>query len=336
MNTQIMQNKDLMLYKNTQIKIGNKIIKSNIMLAPMAGITDVVLRSQIRKYNPHCLLVTEMLSSEALVNNPNAEILQSKPEETPLAFQLSGHKPNLMAKAAKIIEHKADFIDINMGCPVNKVIKGGDGSALMKTPNVASDIVKAIKDNVNLPVTVKFRLGWTSETKNYVEFGKLMEESGADAITIHARTRSQMYSGSADWEAISKLKQEVNIPVFANGDIKDIQSACRCLELSKADGIAIGRGALGNPFLFKQLQHYFDTNEILPEPTLAEKISMLKEHLQEEINLRGELNGIKFFRKFYPYYIRCLKNSAGYRYILITEENHKNILDTLDKILQDG
>lgn len=317
-----------------KIKIGNIQLNSNLMLAPMAGITDTVLRSMVRQMDKECLLVTEMLSSEALVNNPTAKILESTGFESPLAFQLSGHKPHLMAKAAKIIEDRADFIDVNMGCPVKKVVCGGDGSALMKTPQIAADIVKAIKDTINKPVTVKFRLGWTFDTKNFVEFGKLMEESGADAITIHARTRSQMYAGKADWAEISKLKQEVSIPIYANGDIVNIETAIECLNLSKADGLAIGRGALGNPYIFKQIEHYFETGEILPPQTLAEKIATLKSHLDWEISHRGEENGIKFFRKFYPYYIKGIRGGGAYRGKLVTEDSYQSILTLLDEIIE--
>lgn len=320
--------------QTNKIKIGNHSLNSNLMLAPMAGITDTVLRSMVRTMNKDCLLVTEMLSSEALVNNPHAKILASVDSESPLAFQLSGHKPHLMAKAAKIIEDRADFIDINMGCPVKKVVCGGDGSALMKTPQLASDIVKAIKDTVEKPVTVKFRLGWTFDTKNFVEFGKLMEESGADAITIHARTRSQMYADKADWAEIAKLTREVNIPVYANGDIVSIESALECLKLSNADGLAIGRGALGNPYIFKQLEHYFETGEILPPQTLDEKIEALKSHLNFEISHRGEENGIKFFRKFYPYYIKGVRGGGAYRGKLVTEDNYKTIINLLDEIVE--
>lgn len=317
-----------------KIKIANLQLNSNLMLAPMAGITDTVLRSMVRQMDNGCLLVTEMLSSEALVNNPTAKILESSGYESPLAFQLSGHKPHLMAKAAKIIEDKADIIDINMGCPVKKVVCGGDGSALMKTPQIASDIVKAIKDTVNKPVTVKFRLGWTFDSKNFVEFGKLMEESGADAITLHARTRSQMYADKANWAEISKLTKEVKIPVYANGDIVSIESAIKCLELSKANGIAIGRGALGNSYIFKQIEHYFETGEILPPQTLKEKIETLKNHLNSEIEHRGEENGIKFFRKFYPYYIKGVRGGGAYRGKLVTENNYKAIIDTLDELVE--
>ena len=320
--------------KTNKIKIGNRELNSRLMLAPMAGITDTVLRSMVRQIDKECLLVTEMLSSEALVNNPHAKILESSGFESPLAFQLSGHKPHLMAKAAKILEERADFIDINMGCPVKKVVCGGDGSALMKTPEIASDIVKAIKDTIAKPVTVKFRLGWTKDTKNFVEFGQLMQESGADAITIHARTRSQMYADKADWAEIAKLVKEVDIPVYANGDIVSLETAIECLNLSNADGLAIGRGALGNPFLFKQIEHYFETGEILPPQTLEEKVQTLKAHLDWEIEHRGEENGIKFFRKFYPYYIRCVRGGGAYRGKLVTEDNYQSIIKTLDEIIE--
>jgi len=257
-----------------QINIGNKQLNSNLMLAPMAGITDTVLRSMVRNIDSDCLLVTEMLSSEALVINPNAKILDFEKSETPLAFQLSGHKPHLMAKASKIIEDKADFIDINMGCPVKKVVCGGDGSALMRTPKIASDIVKAIKDTVSKPVTVKFRLGWTHDEKNFVEFGKLMEESGVDAITIHARTRSQMYADTASWKEIADLVKEVKIPVYANGDINSIESALKCLEQSKATGLAIGRGAIGNIIFLNNLITIFRPAKFYQNKQLNKKLKI--------------------------------------------------------------
>ena len=315
-----------------EIKIGGKTLNSNLMLAPMAGITDTVLRSIIRQVDPECLLVTEMLSSEAIVINPNAKILEYTEFEKPLAFQLSGHKPHIMARAVKIIEKNADFIDINMGCPVKKVVCGGDGSALMRTPDVAVDIVKAIKDITEKPVTVKFRLGWNQDEKNFVEFGKLMEEAGVDAITLHARTRSQMYADKASWAEIAQLVREVKIPVYANGDINSVEDAIRCLEQSHASGIAIGRGALGNSYLFKQINHYFKTGEILPPQTIKEKITALKEHLDAEIKHRGEENGIKFFRKFYPYYIKGFRGGSTYRGKLVTELDYDKIIKTLNEI----
>lgn len=316
--------------KNTK-KI-DKLISSKVMLAPMAGITDYVLRSLIREHSKTCLLTTEMISSEALMQVPETRILLRDESHSPISYQLSGHKPEMMANAAKILEKYADMIDINMGCPVNKVVKGQDGCALMKNPALASDIVKAVKSAVDRPVSVKFRLGYNSEEMNFVEYGVKMQEAGADFITIHGRTRSQFYSGKADWEIIKNLKHNVDIPIFANGDILSIESAIECLEKSGADGIAVGRGVLGDVTLLSRIEHYLLTEEKLPPPSLEEKIETLKNHLAGEIKLRGEDVGIKFTRKFYPYYISGFQNAAKYRVEVITEENYSKILKILDEI----
>src|SRR5574344_623854 len=269
---------------NRNIKVGNLVIKSKLSLAPMAGITDFVLRNLVREYAKNSLITTEMISSEALVNCPDGNIIQRAENHSPIAFQLSGHKPQLMAKAAKILEKNADIIDINMGCPVRKIVGGNDGSSLMRTPELASDIVKAIKDAVSIPVSVKFRLGWSKEELNYVEFAKLMESSGADLICVHARTRAQMYGGTADWKALSQLKGEISIPYFANGDVIDVKSAINCLEDSKADGLAIGRGVLGYPQIFKDIEEYFISKKEPVNLTLNEKIKVLKQHIKMEID----------------------------------------------------
>lgn len=329
----------LPLQKNKLItKIANIEFKSCVSLAPMAGITDMPLRQLIRKFSPNCLLTTEMISSEMLMQNrpdEHEKILSYQNNEYPLAFQISGHKPFMMAKAAKILEENgASVIDINMGCPVKKVVGGGDGSALMRTPNLAADIVKAVKDTVSIPVTVKFRLGYTAAEQNFLEYAKLMEESGADAMTIHCRTRSQMYSGDADWSAISNVKDEIKVPVFANGDITSPKSAKECLELSKTDGIAVGRGVLGNPDLIGRIEHYFETGELLPEPNIFEKIQLLKKHIKTEIALRGEHVAMQFVRKFYPYYIRGIRDAAVYRGALVTEESFSKVIKILDTIAE--
>lgn len=313
----------------------------NVSLAPMAGITDYVLRNLVRKYSKTCLLTTEMISSEALINElkckkrdllaENNLILREK-NHSPIAYQLTGHKPQLMAEAAQILEKYADIIDINMGCPVNKVVKGQDGCALMRNPQLAFDIVKEVKNAIKAPLSVKFRLGYSQEELNFVEYGIKMQEAGADFITIHGRTRAQMYAGKADWLKIRELKQNVDIPVFANGDVVSIESAIECLELSGADGIAIGRGVLGDATLIFRIEYYLQTGEKLPEPTLEEKIKILKEHLDEEIKLRGDDVGIKFMRKFYPYYINSIKNAATYRSELVLEENYDKIIEKLDFI----
>ncbi|MBP7211197.1 tRNA dihydrouridine synthase DusB [bacterium] len=315
------------------IKIGNLQINSQVSLAPMAGITDYVLRSLVRKYSKTCLLTTEMISSEALAQHRDGVILNRDNDHSPISYQLSGHKPELMAMSAKKLENFADIIDINMGCPVNKVVKGQDGSALMRNPMLACELVKAIKSVVNIPVSVKFRLGYTSSEMNFVEYGVQMQEAGADFITIHGRTRAQMYAGNANWDLIKDLKKNVDIPVFANGDVVSIETAVDCLEKSGADGVAVGRGILGDPTLISRIERFLTDGVIIEPPTLEEKIELMKKHLDSEIALRGELDGIRFVRKFYPFYINKVENAAKYRYNLVREENYKMIIKYLDDIL---
>lgn len=309
------------------------LIQSKVSLAPMAGITDYVLRSLVRKYSKNALLTTEMISSEFLAQVKGGDITKRDTDHSPISYQISGHKPNLMRAAAEYLTPFADMIDINMGCPVNKVVKGQDGCSLMRNPSLAADLVKAVKDGTDKPVSVKFRLGYTLDELNFVEFGEQMQEAGAEFITIHGRTRSQMYSGVADWKSIRKLKENVDIPVFANGDILTVDDAIRCIEESGADGVAVGRASMGDPTLIGRIEHFFATGEKLPEPTLDEKIEILKEHLNQEIALRGENVGIKFFRKFYPCYIAGIKNAAKVRSVLVREENYEIIMSLLDSVL---
>ena len=315
--------------KNKKIDI-NKI---KVIQAPLAGISDVVFRGLIRKHKSNCLMTTEMISSEMLCNNPNPRIIQFEDFEYPLAFQLVGHKIDKMTNSAKILAPFASMIDINCGCPVKKVVVSGDGSAMMKTPKLACDILKSIKDATGLPVSVKCRLGWSANEENYIEFAKELESAGADFITLHARTRSQMYQGHADWNKIKLLKQELKIPVFANGDIKTIQDALDCLNLTKCDGISIGRGIMGDFTLPYRIEKYLNDGEIIPEPDLEKRIEMLKEHLTLEVQNMGEKNGIKFMRKFYNYYISTVRNASKYRCALVTLETEKEILKVLDEIL---
>lgn len=312
----------------------NTLIQSRVSLAPMAGITDYVLRSLVRKYSQNALMTTEMISSEFLAQVKGGDIIKREADHSPISYQISGHKPHLMRAAAEYLTPMADMIDINMGCPVNKVVKGQDGCSLMRNPALAADLVKAVKDGTNKPVSVKFRLGYTFDELNFVEFGQMMQEAGAEFITIHGRTRSQMYSGNADWKMIRKLKENVDIPVFANGDVTSIDSAIQCLEESGADGVAVGRASMGDPTLIGRIEHYIATGEKLPAPSIEKKIEMLKTHLDGEIELRGEKVGIKFFRKFYPYYIAGIKNAAKIRSVLVTEEDYGKIISTLTALLQ--
>lgn len=319
-----------------KLKIGNLELNSNVILAPMAGLTDTIFRKLIRKYSNDCLLTTEMLSSEAIVNNPRGNILKYEEEELPLSFQISGHKPHIMAKAAKYVNQFATTVDINMGCPVNKIVKGSDGSGLMKVPELAADIVKAVKDVVDVPVTVKTRLGWDSNSIHFVEFAKKMEEAGCDAIAIHGRTRSQMYSGEANWEIISQLRSEIKIPFFANGDIKSPEMAKKCLEMAKCDGVMIGRATIGNPDLLFRAETYLKTGELLPSLSREEKIQNLIEHLDGEMKLRRELVGIKFMRKFYAYYINSFQHASNIRQKLITSEDKNEIMYYLNAIMENN
>ena len=309
------------------------LISSKVSLAPMAGITDYVLRSLVREYSKTCLLTTEMISSEALRQVKDTDIVRKDLNHSPISYQLSGHKPFMIADGAEYLEKFADMIDINMGCPVNKVVKGTDGAALMRNPYLAQDIVRAVKERVNIPVSVKFRLGYTMDELNYVEFGQKMQEAGADFITIHGRTRSQMYSGKADWKKIAELKKNVDIPVFANGDVNSIESAVQCLEESQADGVATGRGVLGDVTLISRIEKYLTTGKYTPALTIEEKVFQAKKHLLREIEFRGEEVGVKFVRKFYPYYINGFQGASQYRGNLVKLEHFEEITKLLDEIL---
>ena len=317
-----------------ETKIGNVELKSNVALSPLAGITDFVMRQLIREYSPTCLLMTEMISSEGLMQNRDHKVIETNEKEAPVSFQIEGHKPELMAKAAKMLEPKATFIDINMGCPINKIVKGNDGCSLMKNPDLAAEIVTAVKEAVKIPVTCKFRLGWSQDTMNFVEFAQRMQEAGVSAVTIHGRTRSQLYSGIADWDIISKLRGEIDIPYFANGDIVSPETAKECLIRSKADGIAIGRAAMGDLSLLNRIEKYLFDGELIQEAALKDKLKMIKRHLDMQIAFRGEENGIKFFRKFYPCYIRNFRGGSEFRHRLVTELKYDNIISILKEIEQ--
>ena len=314
----------------------NDILKSKVSLAPMAGITDYILRSLIREYSKSCLLTTEMISSEFLAQNRNQDdILKMDDTHHPISYQICGHKPFMMQDAAKKLSVYADIIDINMGCPVRKVVGGHDGCALMRDQDLAYDIVQAVKEGSSTPVSVKFRLGYTAEEMNYVEFGQQMQAAGAEFITIHARTRSQMYSGHADWKKIRTLVENVDVPVFANGDILTVEDAQKCMEESNAAGIAVGRGVLGDPTLLYRIEHYFETGEKLSPPDLKQKLILMKKHLEKEIELRSESVAIKFFRKFYPFYINGFPNASKIRGVLITEDKYSKLLENFDYILKE-
>lgn len=314
MNNNLVQDNE----SSNQLTIGNLKLTSKVVAAPMAGITDTVLRQLIRMFSKDSLLMTEMLSSEALKFNKEQKILQHDKIESPLAFQISGHKPDLMAEGAKKLEQFAQIIDINMGCPAPKIVKNGDGSKLMTDIKLASSIIKAVRNAVSIPVTVKCRLGWDFNSKNYIEFAKMAEDCGVDGIIVHARTKSQMYAGKADWNAIGEIKQAIKIPVIGNGDIDSPQKAKECLLMSGCDGIAVGRAIIGDPGLIGRIEAFLLLGKLLPKPDIKEKLEIALLHCKKEIEyMDNELNGIKFMRKFFAHYVSDIRNAVKYRTALV-------------------
>lgn len=310
------------------MKIDNIILENPVFLAPMAGITDLPFRLICKEMG--CGMVyTEMISSRGLYygDKKTEKLLKIHPDEKPVALQIFGSVPDVMAKAAYMLNDRENAVlDINMGCPTPKIVKNKDGCALMRDIDLAGKIVKAVVKESIKPVTVKIRKGWDENNVNAVEFAKVMEQGGAKAITVHGRTREQFYSGKADWDIIKKVKEAVTVPVIGNGDIFTVEDGMKLLNEIKCDGIMVGRGSLGNPWLFKRLVHYIKTGDLLPEPTPEEKINMALKHLDSAIRHKGERVGIIEMRKHIAWYVKGLKNSASLR-DRINKINHKSDLE---------
>ena len=309
-----------------KLKIGNVELENNLILAPMAGVTDLPFRLIVEKFNPG-LVCTEMVSSKALFYGDvkTKQLLKTDGEKRPISMQIFGSDTESMGFAAKYVSEFADIVDINMGCPAPKVVKNGDGSRLLLDLNKAEEIIKVVVANSKVPVTLKFRKGWNSENIVACEVAKIAEKNGISAITIHGRTRDEFYSGKADLDIIKKVKESVNIPVIGNGDIIDEESAKYMLEYTGVDGIAIGRGSMGNPWIFAQIQHYLKTGEKMPRPSEQEKYEILKEHIDLDIREKGEDVALNEMRKHIGWYTKNMKDASAFR----NEVNHTQTKEEL-------
>ena len=297
------------------MNIKNINLKKHACLAPMAGVGDRAFR-QICKQFGAVYMVSEMASSKGLLykSEKTAHLLSISDVERPMAIQLFGDDPNTLAFAAKdCLKFNPDVIDINMGCPAPKIASNGGGSALMKNPQLAGEIVVAVKNAVDIPVTVKFRKGWDDESVNAVEFAVIMESSGADAICVHGRTRKQMYSPPVDRHIIKQVKDSVSIPVIGNGDVVDGVSCMSMYQDTCCDLVMVGRGSLGKPWVFREIAHYMETGEILPPPSLEERMETMLQHFALSVEYKGERIGMRECRRHSAWYCTGMKNAAEYR-----------------------
>jgi len=315
-----------------KLKIGNVELENNIILAPMAGITDLPFQSICKEYGP-ALVCTEMVSSKAIFygDEKTKLLLNTSGEKRPISMQIFGSDEETMGFAAREISKIADIIDINMGCPAPKVVKNGDGSKLLLDLAKAEKIIKAVVENAEVPVTVKFRKGWNGDNIVACELAKIAERAGASAITIHGRTREEYYSGKVDLDIIKKVKETVKIPVIGNGDIVDEESALKMFEYTGVDGIMIGRGAMGKPWIFSQIKHYLETGEKQDAPDLEKRLEIIKKHINLAVKEKGENVAIKEMRKHLACYIKNMKDATSFRSMVNSIDNKEELIKKLEE-----
>ncbi|MDJ1174754.1 tRNA dihydrouridine synthase DusB [Roseofilum capinflatum] len=290
---------------SSPLKIGTVEVNSRVLQSPLSGVTDLVFRRLVRRYAPSSMMYTEMVKATGLhYVRELPKLMEVDPNERPISIQLFDCRPDFLAEAAQMaVEEGADTVDINMGCPVNKITKNGGGSSLLREPEVAEAIVREVVAAVEVPVTVKTRIGWSNQEINILEFAQRMQDAGAKMLTLHGRTRAQGYNGPARWEWIAKVKEILSIPVIANGDIFSVEAAVRCLQETKADGVMCSRGTLGYPFLVGEIDYFLKTGEILPQPTAIARLECAKEHLRALYEYKGD-RGIRQARKHMTWYAK--------------------------------
>lgn len=313
-------------------KIGNVEMENPFVLAPMAGVTDLPFR-RLCKEQGAGLICMEMVSAKAIsFHNKNTEaLMEIAPEEHPVSMQLFGSEPELMAEVARSIEERPfDILDINMGCPVPKVVNNGEGSALLKDPDKIVRIVKAVSSAISKPVTVKLRIGFENVPVDIVDIARRTEDAGAKAIAIHGRTRQQYYSGKADWDTIRRVKEAVSIPVIGNGDVDSPLKAEAMIKETGCDAVMVGRAVRGNPWIFRELNHYFVAGELLERPSVEEIRDMILRHARAQIDLKGEFTGIREMRKHVAWYTSGMRHSAGLR----RESNQISSYEELENLLK--
>ena len=315
--------------------IGNVTLENNLILAPMAGVCDLPFRMLCKEQGAG-LVCMEMVSAKALqYNNKNTKaLLEVNEKERPVSLQLFGSDPVCISEQAKRIEDRNfDILDINMGCPVPKVVNNGEGSALMKNPKLAGDIIEATAKAIKKPVTVKIRKGFDDDHVNAVEMAHIAQESGAAAVAVHGRTREQFYSGKADWDIIAQVKQAVSIPVIGNGDLLDAADVIEMEKQTGCDGFMIGRGAQGNPWIFHQILHYFETGEIIGKPPMKEMVDTMLRHARLQVEFKGEYLGIREMRKHAAWYTAGYKNSSKLRGRINAVETYEQLEALFQEVL---